>query len=62
MSRTQHNVAHKPNGVSPAAAKLGIYTKRDLAKDKNFNEKFNEFVAAHPSEQEGLQAYEALPD
>lgn len=59
----KNDAARKPNGsVSPAAAKLGIYTKRDLAKDKNFNEKFNEFVAAHPSEQEGLQAYEALPD
>jgi hypothetical protein len=45
-------------GVSSSACE-----ERDLAGDKEkFNQKFTDFIRAHPSEAEGLAAYEALPD
>ena len=67
MNRDQHHAAvREPDNrsISAAALKLGVRRKRDLASDKEkpFHVKFNEFIRAHPSEQEGLAAYEALPD
>jgi hypothetical protein len=59
MSTEQRHTAdelQKPN-------KLGVRRKTDLASDKKtFNEKFTDFIRAHPSEAEGLAAYDALPD
>jgi len=58
-------------GTKPAASgsgskthRLGVRTKRDLAgdKDRSFNQKFADFIKAYPSEQEGLDAYNALPE
>jgi hypothetical protein len=39
-------------------------SKRDLMTDpeKTFPQRFSEFIASYPTEQEGLAAYEALPD
>jgi hypothetical protein len=65
MNRAQHDAAREPNNRSTSiVSRLGVRSKRDLASDKNksFNEKFSDFVRAHPSEREGLAAYEALPD
>jgi hypothetical protein len=61
MSTEQRHAVDKQQ---QKAGKLGIRTKRDLRsdKDKSFNQKFADFVRAHPTEQEGLAAYEALPD
>jgi hypothetical protein len=57
MSTKQRHAAVKPEQKT-------IRNKRDLAsdKDKPFHQKFDEFIRAHPSEAEGLAAYEALPD
>jgi hypothetical protein len=42
-----------------------VRSKRDLASEKDgksFAQKFDEFIRNYPTEQEGLAAYDALPD
>jgi len=52
------------NSGTTKTHRLGVRTKRDLAtdKDRSFNQKFADFIKAYPSEQEGLDAYNALPE
>jgi hypothetical protein len=65
MNRDHHHTVREPDSRSMSTAlKIGLRSKRDLRgdKEKSFNQKFADFIRAYPSEQEGLDAYNALPD
>lgn len=51
-------------GANPNKFPAGVRTKRDLAgdKDMSYERKFERFVAAFPTEQAALDAYQKLPD
>jgi hypothetical protein len=64
MNRNQHHAVRETDSRSMGTAfKLGMRSKRDLRGDKerSFNQKFADFIRAYPTEQEGLDAYNALP-
>ena|SRR5215813_2021839 len=71
FARAFEGSGNSGGGTKPAAGnagskthRLGVRTKRDLAsdKDRSFNQKFADFIKAYPTEQEGLDAYNALPE